>query len=58
MLTDDEIDCFLSYIESNDMKTAFGNSDWCIIFNKITNGKHTDKIDKMMNDNYDWWYLY
>lgn len=49
LLTEDEINCFLSYIESDDMKTAFGNSDWRYIFNKITNGKKTDKIQRMID---------
>jgi len=44
VLSDFEIDIFLSYIENNDMPTAFKNTDWIQIFNKITDYKKTDKI--------------
>ena len=39
MLSDDDIDTFNSYIEDNDMPTAFGNTDWRNIYKKIV-GEH------------------
>ena len=40
-LSDTEVKTFEKYIESNDMPTAFGNSDWCHIYRKIVR-QHDD----------------
>lgn len=39
VLSDDDIDTFNAYLEDNDMPTAFGNSDWRRIYQKIV-GEH------------------
>ncbi len=46
-LNDDEIETFQSYIDDDDMQTAFGNSDWCEIYSKITNGTFTGKAIRL-----------
>lgn len=41
-LTDEEIDCFNAYLESEKVDIAFGNSDWCSIYHKIVGDKVSD----------------
>lgn len=45
-LSKSEIETFNSYIEGNDMPTAFGNSDWCNIYSKIVGDRQSEKIKK------------
>jgi len=45
-LSDEEINAFNAYIESNDMPTAFGNSDWCSVYNKIVGSKQSEYAEK------------
>ena len=49
-LTEEEIDCFNAYLESEKVDIAFGNSDWCSIYHKIVGSKVSnyarDKMDK------------
>ena len=45
-LSENDIQVFNSYIESDDMKTAFGNSDWCEVYSKIVGDKQSEKIKK------------
>ncbi len=59
LLTDNEIEILNEYLETNDMPTAFQNSDFVHIYEKIT--KHHDvdynsKIRKWLdyNSNHDW----
>ena len=53
MLSDDDIDTFNSYLEGNDMPTAFGNTDWTSIYNKIVGNRRTEKLRKWMEDEAD-----
>lgn len=39
VLSDKDIDVFNSYLEDNDMPTAFGNTDWDNVYSKIV-GRH------------------
>lgn len=39
---------FESYIEMNDMSTAFGNSDWCNVYTKIVGSSENDKIKEWL----------
>ena len=41
-LTEEEIDCFNAYLESEKVDIAFGNSDWCAIYRKIVGDKVSD----------------
>ena len=49
-LTDEEINCFNAYLESEKVDIAFGNSDWRSIYHKIVGNKISDyardRIDK------------
>lgn len=38
-LTEEEIDCFNEYLESEKVDVAFGNSDWWAIYHKIVGDK-------------------
>lgn len=49
VLSEEDIATFNAYIESNDMPTAFGNSDWCNIYSKIVGRKKSDKIEKWID---------
>lgn len=47
-LTEEEIECFNAYIESEKVDVAFGNTDWCSIYHKIVGDKVSDYAkDKM-----------
>lgn len=49
VLSEDEAETFDSYLESNDMKTAFGNSDFRAIYRKIVGcSERSDKIQDWM----------
>lgn len=49
ILPEDEVYTFNSYLENNDMKTAFGNSDFRAIYRKIVgNSERSDKIQGWM----------
>ena len=48
-LTDEEIDCFNAYLESERVDIAFGNSDWCSIYHKIVGNKVSDYARDRMN---------
>lgn len=55
ILPDEDIDTFNAYLEQNDMKTAFGNSDWNKIYSKIV-GQHgkrrsSPQLKQWMNEN-------
>lgn len=50
VLSDDDIDTFNSYLEEDDMPTAFGNTDWISIYNKIVGNRRTEKLEKWMED--------
>lgn len=47
ILSDEDIDTFNAYLESNDMKTAFGNSDFRRIYKKITGFHGPDRSQKI-----------
>ncbi len=49
VLTDEEIETFKSYIDDDDMKIAFGNSDWVKIYHKITRFSPSDKAANLIN---------
>lgn len=49
VLSDDEIDTFNAYLENDDIPTAFGNTDWNKIYNKIVKQKHSKKIEQWIN---------
>mgnify|MGYP006980470489 CR=1 FL=1 len=49
VLSDDEIDTFNAYLENDDIPTAFGNTDWNKIYNKIVKQKHSEKIEQWIN---------
>lgn len=44
ILSDDDIEIFNTYIENNDMPTAFANTDWCRVYSKIAGKAKSDKI--------------
>lgn len=44
LLSYEDIKVFNSYIEDNDMPTAFGNSDWNKVYSKIVGNNQTEKI--------------
>ena len=47
-LTEEEIECFNAYIESEKVDVAFGNTDWCSVYHKIVGDKVSDYAkDKM-----------
>lgn len=48
ILSNDDIDTFNSYLESNDIPTAFGNTDWRSIYNKIVGDRRTEKLKQWM----------
>lgn len=55
ILPDEDIDTFNAYLEQNDMKSAFENSDWNKIYRKIV-GRHgkrrsSPKLKQWMNKN-------
>ena len=50
ILFNDDIDTFNYYLESNDMPTAFGNSDWRSIYNKIVGYRKTEKLKQWMEN--------
>ena len=50
VLSDDDIDTFNSYLEDNDMPTAFGNTDWRSIYNKIVGHRSSEKLKQWMTD--------
>lgn len=53
-LTDEEIDIFNAYIKDNDMPTAFGNSDWCNVYDKIVGDKKSEYAEEQrIIDEYD-----
>lgn len=49
ILTRSEVKTFNTYLESGDMRTAFMNSDWCHIYNKITGGNASDWAKELMD---------
>lgn len=55
ILSDKDIDTFNAYLEQDDMKTAFENSDWNKIYSKIVrrHGKRrsSPKLKQWMNKN-------
>lgn len=50
VLSDDDIDTFNAYLEDNDIPTAFGNSDWRNIYNKIVGHRKTEKLKCWMEN--------
>lgn len=50
ILSNDDIDTFNSYLESNDIPTAFGNTDWRSIYNKIVGNRRTEKLKQWMEN--------
>ncbi len=48
-LTDEEIDCFNSYIESEKVSVSFGNTDWNGIYRKIVGDKVSDYAKEKMD---------
>lgn len=50
ILSNDDIDTFNSYLESNDIPTAFGNTDWRSIYNKIVGDRRTEKLKQWMEN--------
>lgn len=53
VLSDDDIDTFNSYLEGNDMPTAFGNTDWRSIYNKIAGYRRSEKLKQWMENKAD-----
>ena len=49
-LTDEEIDTFNTYLAADDMRTAFGNSDFMHIYSKIVGSRIPDDILDMMEE--------
>lgn len=47
MLSDSDIDTFNSYLEDNDMPTAFGNTDFRHIYKKIVGDHDTEGCEKI-----------
>lgn len=47
ILSDEDIDIFNSYLENDNMETAFGNSDFTKIYKKIVGFHGTDRSDKI-----------
>lgn len=53
-LSDEDIAVFNAYIESNDMPTAFANSDWRQVYHKIIGSTETpEKIEKWIEATFD-----
>lgn len=50
ILSNDDIDTFNSYLESNNIPTAFGNTDWRSIYNKIVGDRRTEKLKQWMEN--------
>lgn len=50
LLFNDDIDTFNSYLESNDIQTAFGNTDWRSIYSKIVGYRKTEKLKQWMEN--------
>lgn len=50
VLSDDDIDTFNSYLEGNDMPTAFGNTDWRSIYNKIVGYRRSEKLKQWIEN--------
>ena len=48
-LTNEEIECFNTYIESAKVDAAFGNTDWCGIYHKIVGDKVSDYAKNQMD---------
>lgn len=48
-LTDEEIDCFNAYLESEKVNVAFGNTDWNGIYRKIVGDKVSDYAKEQMD---------
>lgn len=48
ILSDDEIDTFNAYLEKDDIPTAFGNTDWNRIYNKIVGKRRSKKAEQWM----------
>lgn len=46
-LTNDEIDTFNTYLEQNDIKTAFGNTDWNHIYHKIVGDRISESLARI-----------
>lgn len=53
VLSDDDIDTFNAYLENNDMPTAFGNSDWKSIYDKIVGSRRSEKLEQWMENEED-----
>ena len=51
-LTEEEIDCFNEYLESEKVNVAFGNSDWCGIYRKIVGDRASEYAKDKMNKYY------
>lgn len=51
ILTEEEINCFNSYLEDAKMDVAFGNSDWNKIYNKIV-GNNISEYAREKQDYY------
>ena len=47
MLSDSDIDTFNSYLEDNDMPTAFGNMDFRNIYKRIVGDHDTEGCEKI-----------
>ena len=50
ILSKEDIDTFNSYIENNDMPTAFGNSDFSNIYRKIVGNSRSEKIKQWIEN--------
>lgn len=48
VLSDDEIDTFNAYLENDDNPTAFGNTNWNRIYNKIVGKRRSKKAEQWM----------
>lgn len=48
ILSEEQAEIFNSYIENNDMLTAFGNSDWNKIYSMIVGNVKSDKIKELI----------
>lgn len=49
LLSKNETDVLNEYLESNDIATACGNTDFCKIYNKIVGDNVSEKIKELMN---------
>ena len=50
ILTEEEIEVFNAYIDSGDMKTAFGNTDWNAVYRKIVREHASETAKRLMEE--------